>query len=71
LPYPLSNSKAANCFDLIHCDIWGGYKVESLCGAHYFLTIIDDAYKGTWVYLMRDKGEASKLVMNFCVMVKT
>ena len=41
LPFPLSNSKATNCFDLIHCDTWGGYKVESLCGAHYFLTIID------------------------------
>lgn len=27
----------------IHCDIWGAYRVESLCGAHYFLSIVDDA----------------------------
>ena len=70
-PFPLSENKATSCFDLLHCDIWGAYRYESLCEAHYFLTIIDDASRGTWVYLMKDKGEASKLVMNFCVMVKT
>ena len=71
MPFPLSENKATSCFDLLHCDIWGAYKVESLCGARYFLTIVDDASRGTWVYLMNDKGEASKLIMNFCVMVKT
>ena len=70
LSFPLSRNKATSCFELTHCDIWGAYKVESLNGAQYFLTIVDDASRGTWVYLMRDKGEASKLIMNFCVMVK-
>ena len=60
-----------NCFDLIHCDIWGAYHVEALCGARYFLSIIDDASRGVWVYLMKDKSEASRLVMNFCPMTKT
>jgi len=70
LSFPLSRNKAASCFELIHCDIWGAYKVKSLNGAHYFLTIVEDASRGTWVYLMRNKSEASELVMNFCAMVE-
>ena len=71
LSFPISDNKAINCFDLIHCDIWGAYRVESLCGAHCFLSIVDDASRWTWVYLMKDKSEASQLVVNFCLMVKT
>jgi len=71
LPFPISENKASNCFDLIHCDIWGGYRVKSLSGARYFLTIVDDASRGVWVYLMNEKSEASQLLMDFCVMVET
>ena len=35
------------------------------------MSIVDDASGGTWVYLMKDKSQASKLVMDFCKMVKT
>ena len=45
-------------FDLIHCDIWGRYKYSSLSGAHYFLTIIDDYKRFTWIFLMKHKDEA-------------
>jgi len=43
MSFLLSENKALNCFDLIHCDIWGSYHVKLLCGAQYFLTIVDDA----------------------------
>ena len=46
LPLPSSENKALNYFDLIHCDIWGAYHVEALCGARYFLSIVDDASRG-------------------------
>ena len=58
-------------FDLIHCDIWGAYYVKSFCGASYFLTILDDASRCVWVYLMREKSEASQIVKDFCAMVQT
>ena len=45
--FPLSDNKAINCFDLIHCGIWGAYRVESLCGAHYFFSIVEEASRGT------------------------
>jgi len=71
IPFPVSNNKASNYFDLIHCDIWGAYRVKYFCGASYFLTILDDASRGLWTYLMQEKSEASQLMKNFCLMVNT
>ncbi|KAJ4747387.1 Retroelement pol polyprotein-like [Rhynchospora pubera] len=69
--FPDSLNKAAHSFDLIHCDIWGPYRVGSHCGAHYFLTIVDDHTRAVWVYLMAEKSETSHLLKSFCKMVQT
>ena len=45
--FSISQSNAKDIFDLIHCDIWGPYKIPSLCGSHYFLSIVDDASRAT------------------------
>jgi len=37
-------------FDLIHVDIWGPYFVPSFEGHGYFLTIVDDFSRFTWIY---------------------
>ena len=55
---------------MIHCDIWGPYRTPSTYGAHYFLNIVDDSSRATWVYLMQARTEASKLLKNFIVRVK-
>jgi len=68
--FPLSNSNAKGVFDLIHCDICGPYKVSSSFGAHYFLSIVDDASRPTWVYLMKDRTEASRFLKGFIIMVR-
>ena len=69
--FPTSHNNAAEIFDLLHCDIWGPYRTPSTCGAHYFLSIVDDTSRATWVYLMQSRTEASKLLKNFVMMVKT
>nr|GMC49225.1 retrovirus-related Pol polyprotein from transposon TNT 1-94 [Ipomoea batatas] len=71
LPFPVSSIKTKSCFDLIHCDIWGGYKTASFSGAHYFLTIVDDFSRGVWVYLMKHKSEVSHHLVSFCNMIST
>ncbi|KNA05415.1 hypothetical protein SOVF_190600, partial [Spinacia oleracea] len=60
--FPLSDSKADDLFSLIHCDIWGDYKVASSCGAYYFLTIADDFSRAVWVYLMTSKSEVGQII---------
>nr|GEV70905.1 putative reverse transcriptase, RNA-dependent DNA polymerase, Gag-polypeptide of LTR copia-type [Tanacetum cinerariifolium] len=34
--------KTNGCFELIQCDIWGGYRIPSYTHANFFLTIVDD-----------------------------
>lgn len=57
LPFTLSSITSTAPFDLIHCDIWGPHKVSSHSGAKYFLTIVDDFTRCTWVYLMHYKSD--------------
>ncbi|CAH9129521.1 unnamed protein product [Cuscuta epithymum] len=71
LPFPTSAIKTTHCFELIHCDIWGGYRCDSISGARYFLSIVDDFTRGVWVYLMKNKSEVSQLLIQFCNMVST
>ena len=40
--FAIGQNKVECVFGLIHCDIWGPYRDPSSCGAHYFLTIVDD-----------------------------
>ncbi|KAJ4769803.1 Retroelement pol polyprotein-like [Rhynchospora pubera] len=68
--FPISINKAVDSFDLIHSDVWGPYKIASHCGAHYFLTIVDDCSRAVWVFLMAEKKEATTLLISFCAMVK-
>ena len=65
-----SDNKAKECFDLIHCDLWGAYRVLASCGGIYFLTIVDDCSRVVWIYLLNRKDEAACVLKNFIVMVR-
>ena len=52
LSFGLSSISAVEPFELIHCDIWKAFQVPSHSGVHYFLTIVDDFSRHTWIYLM-------------------
>nr|GEZ15825.1 integrase, catalytic core [Tanacetum cinerariifolium] len=41
-PFPKGFIKTNGCFELIHGDIWGGYRIPSYTRANFFLTIVDD-----------------------------
>jgi len=58
LPFPVSQSFSNKAFDLIHCDIWGPFSTDSLNGIKYFLTIVDDFSRFTWIHLMTNKFES-------------
>ena len=42
LPFPVSTSKAAKAFDLVHVDLWGPYRHPEVTRAHYLLTVLDE-----------------------------
>ena len=65
LPFPCSFTHSNNILDLVHMDIWGLALVPSMLGYKYFLTVVDDYSRFTWIYLMKSKSETSSLVKNF------
>lgn len=71
LSFPTSLISTVKPFELIHCDIWGPYKVNSLSGAKYFLTIVDDYSRFSWVFFMQHKSETQQLLLNFFSFTKT
>ena len=71
LPFPFHNNISPCAFDLIHMDVWGPYSTPTLDSFKYFLTIVDDATKATWLFLMKSKFEVRQLFSSFYTMVHT
>jgi hypothetical protein len=71
LPFPVSHSLSNKIFDLLHCDIWGPFTTDSLHGVKYFLTIVDDYSRFTWVHLMVNKSQTRNLLVSFITQVET
>ena len=52
-------------------DIWGPLAITSTFGFKYFLTIVDDKSRFTWVYLMKLKSETAYIIKSFVNLVQT
>lgn len=71
LPFFLSNHVSSELFELVHGDVWGPFHVETMGSYKYFLTLVDDLSRATWVYLMHTKSEVITHVKNFVKMIDT
>lgn len=65
LPFPKSNTHSSSPFDLLHCDLWGPYRVSTMNGCKYFLAIVDDFSRSTWTCLMPTKDHVFSHLKNF------
>lgn len=70
-PYSHSKSHAKHIFDLVHIDIWGPYKLCTKGKFKYFITLVDDCSRHTWVYLLQYKSDALKTLETFMSYVQT
>ena len=71
LPFPSSSISTHAPFELLHCDVLGPHKVPTHTGARFFLTIVDDFTRCTWVFLMQHKSETHKLLQTFITFAQT
>ena len=71
LPFISRNKLSVNAFDLVHIDIWGPFHVQTQEGFKYFVIIVDDCTRVTWVFLLRTKTEVIIVFQNFYQMVLT
>ena len=69
--YPLRPHLPSAPFSLIHSDIWGPSRITSLTGSKWFITFIDDHSHACWVYLLKEKSDATMVFKNFRNMVET
>ena len=70
LPFTSQNNLSGNPFDLLHIDTWGPFSVPTHDGFRYFLTIVDDCSRATWVYLLKSKSDVLTVFPNFIAMVE-
>ncbi|GJS76576.1 retrovirus-related pol polyprotein from transposon TNT 1-94 [Tanacetum coccineum] len=64
---PTTHSK----LELIHMDLCGPMRVESINDKKYILVIVDDYSRYTWVYFLRTKDEAPDIIMKLIAQNKT
>ena len=65
LPFPLSQSHATSFFDLVHLHIWGPNKKCSKGECRYFLIIVYDHTRYSWIYLLKLKYETLLILQTF------
>lgn len=65
-PFPKeSKSHAEKPFDLIHSDLCRPMPTQTPGGRRYIMTLIDDYSRYTYVFLLRQKLQATEVIKNF------
>ena len=70
-PFSSHNNMSSAPFDLVHMDTWGLFAVESIERYKYFLTIVDDHTRVTWIYMLKSKSDFSVILPSFVKLVRT
>lgn len=70
LSYPSPNNMCNQILQLLHIDIWGPFSVETFEGYRYFLTVVDDHSRATWIFLLRNKSDVITVFPNFIQQVE-
>ena len=63
--------RATQILELVHSDVCGPFRVNSLGGCRYFVTFIDDFSKKTWIYFLKNKSEVLSKFQHFVHLMKT
>lgn len=67
LPFPSITSKTSRPFELLHTIIWGRNSEGTHDRHHYFLTIVDDYSRVTWIILLHNKFEVTSKLKHFII----
>ncbi|GJT61789.1 retrovirus-related pol polyprotein from transposon TNT 1-94 [Tanacetum coccineum] len=60
---PKSDDSIQEKLYLLHMDMYGPIRIESISGKKYILVIVDDYSRFTWVKFLRSKDETPKIVI--------
>ncbi|KAL0446502.1 UNVERIFIED_CONTAM: Retrovirus-related Pol polyprotein from transposon TNT 1-94 [Sesamum latifolium] len=68
---PRIDKRSSSPFTLVHSDIWGPCRLESIAGFGYFITFVVDYSRMTWVYLLKDRSQVPTIITSFYNEIKT
>ncbi|KAI5334699.1 hypothetical protein L3X38_024832 [Prunus dulcis] len=69
--FPLESTwRASYPLELVHTDICGPMKTDSISGNKYFLLFTDDCTRMSWVYFIRNKSSALECFRKFKAMTE-
>ena len=63
--FPKNSERKTDLLEIVHSDVCGPMRVESLNKAKYFVTFIDDSSKWCEVYFLRSKSEVLEKFKEF------
>ena len=67
---PISTTSTDRPFQLLHIDIWGAYKHPTINGCKFFLTIVDDFTRYTWVHFLKFKYDVLPILIHYVAYVE-
>nr|GEZ90379.1 retrovirus-related Pol polyprotein from transposon TNT 1-94 [Tanacetum cinerariifolium] len=50
---------------LLHMDLYGPMRIQSINGKQFVLVVVDDYSRYTWVFFLHSKDEASEVIISF------
>ena len=59
------NNRNSSAFEIVQSDVWGPSRVPSSKGFRYFLILVDDFSRMTWLYLLKERSEVSGVIELF------
>ncbi|KAG8501509.1 hypothetical protein CXB51_003806 [Gossypium anomalum] len=72
LPFPTNTIwRASSKLELVHTDVCGRMRTESLSGNRYFILFIDDCTRYCWIFFLKHKSEVVQVFMKFKAAVET
>ena len=64
-------SRSLRPFDLVQLDVWGPYRYSIVSGYRHFITFVDDHFRMTWIYLLKDRSSVLDVFQTFHSEIKT
>ena len=68
--FPSMETSTTQPLELLHADFWGPAPIPSSQGYHYYLSIIDDYTRFTWIFPLTAKSNTLSVFTNFKNMIE-
>ena len=65
-----TDDRSQHPFNLTHNDVWGPFPSLTISRVRWFIVLVDDCTRLTWVHLLKSKTDILDVVKNFFFMVR-